>query len=242
MPIITFANSKGGAGKTTAVLLLATELARRGYRVDVLDTDPQQWFARWFDVSGRAVRNLDVVSYVTEQALSDRIAESRQRADYTIIDLPGVRSPLLARALGHSDHVLIPVQGCAMDAQGGAHVLEMLKFLADKAKLVIPHSVVLTRVNPLVTTRALAAVRQLLASRNVHVLDTPIVERAAFRDIFELGGTLQDLHPERVSNVDKARENARAFAHEVLSRVWGRLSDDDLAAADTEHRIGKTAA
>lgn len=241
MPIITFANSKGGAGKTTAVLLLATELARRGYRVDVLDTDPQQWFTRWHEVSGGAVRNLTVVSYVTEQALSDRIGESKARADYTIVDLPGVRSPLLARALGHSDHVLIPVQGCAMDAQGGAHVLEMLQFLAEKAKIRIPHSVVLTRVNPLVTTRALSAVRQLLASRNVHVLDTPIIERAAFRDIFDYGGTLQDLDPERVSNLDKAQENARAFAHEVLSRVWGRMTDE-LAAADVERRGEEVAA
>lgn len=229
MPIITFANSKGGAGKTTAVLLLATELARCGYRVDVLDTDPQQWFTRWHEVGGGAVRNLTVVSYVTEQGLADRIAESKARADYTIIDLPGVRSPLLARALGHSDHVLIPVQGCAMDAQGGAHVLEMLQFLADKAKIRIPHSVVLTRVNPLVTTRALAAVRQLLASRNVHVLDTPIVERAAFRDIFDYGGTLADLDPERVSNLDKAQENARAFGREVLSRVWSRNTEEPEA-------------
>ncbi|MGO8279594.1 ParA family protein, partial [Rhizobium ruizarguesonis] len=37
MPVITFANNKGGAGKTTAVLLLATELARKGYRVTILD-------------------------------------------------------------------------------------------------------------------------------------------------------------------------------------------------------------
>lgn len=241
MPIITFANSKGGAGKTTAVLLLATELARRGYRVNVLDTDPQQWFGRWFDVSGGRIRNMTVTRYVSEQALAERIAESKARADYTIIDLPGVRSPLLPRALGHSDHVLIPVQGCAMDAQGGAHVLEMLKFLADKVNIRIPHSVVLTRVNPLVSTRAMTAVRELLSSRNVHVLDTPIIERAAFRDIFDLGGTLQDLDPARVSNLDKARDNARAYAHEILSRVWSR-AESEQAASEIEGRLGEVAA
>ena len=33
MPVISFANAKGGAGKTTAALLLATEVAARGKRV-----------------------------------------------------------------------------------------------------------------------------------------------------------------------------------------------------------------
>ena len=52
MPVITFANTKGGAGKTTAVLLLATELARSGHRVTVLDADPQLWISRWHELSG----------------------------------------------------------------------------------------------------------------------------------------------------------------------------------------------
>lgn len=230
MPIITFANSKGGAGKTTAVLLLATELARRGYRVAVIDADPQNWFSRWYATSGGAVRNITVSGYVkTETALAESIAEAKVRADYTLIDLPGMMTPLLVRALSLSDHVLIPVQGSAMDAQGAAHVLEVLGWLAEKAKLSIPHSVVLSRVNPMVSTRALTVVRTLLAARKVHVLDTPIVERAAFRDVFDLGGTLDELDPARVSNVDKARDNARAYAHEVLARVWSR---EDAPATD----------
>ena len=46
MPVLTFANTKGGAGKTTAVLLIATELARRGHRVTILDSDPQHWITK----------------------------------------------------------------------------------------------------------------------------------------------------------------------------------------------------
>jgi chromosome partitioning protein len=79
--------------------------------------------------------------------------------------------------------------------------------------------VVLTRVSSLVTTRALQVVKGLLASRNVRVLETPIIERAAFRDVFDCGGTLQTMDPARVSNLDKARENARLFADEVRRLV-----------------------
>ncbi len=215
MPVITFANTKGGAGKTTAVMLLATELEQMGHRVTILDADPQYWINRWHENSGKHT-SIEVIPYVTMASIERQIREIRDSADFVLIDLPGARSPLLAKALGFSDHVLIPIQGCAMDAQGGAHVIELLKYLEDKAGIRIPYSVVLTRVNSMVTTRALQAIKSILAERRVHVLDTPIIERSAFRDIFDYGGTLYSMDSGRVSNLAKARENARMFAEEIL--------------------------
>jgi chromosome partitioning protein len=84
--------------------------------------------------------------------------------------------------------------------------------------------VVLTRVNSLVTTRALQTVKALLSERQVPVLETPIVERSAFRDIFDCGGTLQTMDPLCVSNLDKAQENARAFAEEMMRILPIRLT------------------
>ena len=40
MAIIAFASPKGGVGKTTSALLLASELAYRGSRVTIIDADP----------------------------------------------------------------------------------------------------------------------------------------------------------------------------------------------------------
>jgi chromosome partitioning protein len=221
MPIITFANTKGGAGKTTAVLLLSTELARQGHRVTILDADPQRWISRWHE-TGAPLANLNVVSYVTAATIQSVIAAHREKTDYFILDLPGASTPLLATAVGMSDHVLIPIQGCAMDAKGGAQVLELLQYLETKANILIPHSVVLTRVNSMVTTRALTVVKQLLAERKVRVLDTPIIERSAYRDLFDYGCSLYEMEAERFSNLDKAKENAQAFAGEVLGYVPNR--------------------
>ena len=67
----------------------------------------------------------------------------------------------------------------------------------------------------MVTTRALLTIKGLLSARGVNVVDTPIVERSAFREIFDCGGTLYDMDASRISNLDKARENAQAFAGEV---------------------------
>ena len=218
MPVITFANTKGGAGKTTAVLLLSTELARLGYRVTILDSDPQHWITRWYETSD-APENLKVIPYITASNIQTHLRDNRPDTDYFIIDLPGASSPLMAVAIGLSDHILVPIQGCAMDAKGGAQVLELLRYLEDKGGICIDHSVVLSRVNSMVTTRALSAVKTLLAERRVRVLDTPIIERSAYRDIFDYGGSLYGMDPERVSNLDKAKENAQIYAQEVLRLV-----------------------
>lgn len=221
MPVITFANAKGGAGKTTAALILATELAAQGYRITILDADPQRWITSWHELSG-VQRNISVISEVSMGSLQSHIRENRDQTDYFIIDLAGARDALVATAIGLSDHVMIPIQGCAMDARGGAQILELLQQLDKRAGVRVAHSVVLTRMSTVVTTRAMAAIKQLLAERGVAVLDTPIAERVAFRDIFDCGGTLRTMDPQRISNLDKARENARLFAEEVLGRVPAR--------------------
>jgi chromosome partitioning protein len=47
MPIISFANPKGGAGKTTSALLLACELAEKGASIIIVDADPERWISQW---------------------------------------------------------------------------------------------------------------------------------------------------------------------------------------------------
>jgi chromosome partitioning protein len=218
MPIITFANTKGGAGKTTVAVVLANELARMGHRVALLDSDPQQWISRWHSLA-KSPKNLTVISGVTEETIETQVKDLKKRGGYILIDLPGGRTPLLAKAIGLAHHVFVPVQGCAMDAVGGAQILELMKELADKCSIHIDHSVVLTRISSIITTRSMQTVKSLLAQRQVRVLDTALVERAAYRDMFVTGGSLDSMDPDRVSNLDKARENARMFAEEVLKLV-----------------------
>ncbi len=214
MPVITFANAKGGAGKTTAALLLATEFARQGFRVAILDADPQRWITQWHDITG-TLPNIQVISEVTVASLQGHIRSLAGDVEYTIIDLAGARDALVTAAIGLSDHVMIPVQGCAMDARGGAQILDLIKLMEQAGNVKISHSVVLTRVASMVTTRALLTIKGLLATRGVNVIDTPIAERSAFRELFDYGGTLYTMDPAKVSNLDKARENSRAFAMEV---------------------------
>ncbi|CAH0340780.1 ParA family protein [Rhizobium sp. CECT 9324] len=215
MPVVTFANTKGGAGKTTAALMLACELVSRGNRVTILEADQRGWMSRWH-AKGATGALLSVVS-VSDETIEAATLKAKKRGGYILIDLPSSHDALLARAVGLADHVIIPVQGCAMDAQGGAEVLDLLSELASQCDVRIPHSVVLTRVNAAVTTRALQAAKDFLTEKGIRTLSTAIAERAAYRDVFDRGGLLHNLDTLEVSNLPKALENAARLADEVIS-------------------------
>jgi chromosome partitioning protein len=47
MPTIVFASPKGGVGKSTAAVLLASELAAHGGTVTMIDADPNKPLSQW---------------------------------------------------------------------------------------------------------------------------------------------------------------------------------------------------
>lgn len=218
MPVIAFANPKGGAGKTTSALLLASELASRGATVSILDADPEKWISQWGALPGRPT-NVTIVSDITEDTIVDQIEAAAAEAQFVVIDLEGTASLMVANAIGMSDLVIIPTQGSSMDAKGAAKTIRLIRNQARMARRDIPHAVLLTRTSAAVASRAIRNVRDQLDQAGIPVFDASIVERAAYRDILDYGGLLADLDRAKVSNVDKAVENARAFAVEVVARL-----------------------
>jgi chromosome partitioning protein len=214
MAVISIANAKGGAGKTTVALLLAMEFAQRGEKVVIFDCDPLEFAAKWHRRRG-GVDTITVMTGITFANLGSNLRVQQGQGAHIIIDLSGARDALIALTAGLSDLVLIPVQGGAMDAQGAAHVLDLIGQVETNAHSHINHAVVLTRVSSFVTTRAMRSVKALLASRNIALLDTPIIERSAYRDVFEHGGTLYNIDAAKVSNLGKAQLNMQALALDV---------------------------
>lgn len=220
MPVIAFANPKGGAGKTTSALLLASELASKGAQVAILDADPEKWISQWAKLPGKPA-NIRIVSDITEDSIVDQIEEVSREAQFVIVDLEGTASLMVANAIGLSDLVVIPTQGASMDAKGAAKAIRAVRTEEKKQRdgRKIPHAVLLTRTSAAIASRSLKNVRDQLDKAGIDVFMTSIVERAAFRDVFEFGGLLSDLDPNQSSNLDKAIQNAREFAGEVLTKL-----------------------
>ena len=150
MPVISFANPKGGAGKTTTALLLASELAARGAQVTVIDADPERWISQWGALPGKP-DNIAIIGNVTEDSIVDAIEAASANSQFVIVDLEGTASLMVANAIGMSDLVVIPTQGSSMDAKGGAKTIRLIRNQERMARRPIRHAVVLTRTSAAVS-------------------------------------------------------------------------------------------
>ena len=203
MPVIAFANPKGGAGKTTAALLLASELASHKAQVTIIDADPERWISQWAKLPGKPDR-IRIVSEVTEDSIVDLIADEAVRSQFVIIDLEGTASLMVANAIGMSDLVVIPTQGGSMDAQGAAKMIRLIRNQERMTRRAIAHGVLMTRTSAAMMSRALRNVRD--------VTGRPLAEVLA----------MATSHPARVAGVGGHAGHLAAGRH----ADFVHLSDD----------------
>lgn len=218
MPTISFVSPKGGVGKTTAAVLLATEIAQKGKAVTVIDADPNKPISAWAHLPGRP-ENLHVVSEVDEESIVDEIERAEAESPFVIIDLEGTANLMVAYAISRCDFVIVPTQGSQLDAKEATKAIRLIQQQEKAFKRSIPYAVLLTRTSAAIRTRSLRHIQDQLKQFGIQLLDVQLIEREAFRSIFSFGGTLEGLDPKEVGGVDSAIINARAFAGEVIDRI-----------------------
>src|ERR1035438_9021202 len=113
MPTIAFVSPKGGAGKSTSALLLATALSKVS-DVTIIDADPNHPIQDWAD-GGNVPPKMTVVSDVTEKTIVRQIADAAAKTPLVIVDLEGTASKTVLYAIAEADLVIIPTQGSPLD-------------------------------------------------------------------------------------------------------------------------------
>src|ERR1700730_4414510 len=111
--VITIAQQKGGAGKTTVAAHLAVAWSQRGKRVAIVDIDPQGSLTHWHKI--REERFGDGYTGVTFAALcgwrvGSEIARLRRNHDIIIIDSPPHTETEARTAIRSADFIVVPVQ------------------------------------------------------------------------------------------------------------------------------------
>jgi len=218
MPTIVFASPKGGVGKSTAAVLLSTELTSHGGSVTMIDADPNRPLSQWASRPGKPAK-LKVHATASEESIIDTIEESAVQTQFVIVDLEGTASMMAGYAMSRADLVIIPAQGSHLDATEAVKAIKLVRDQEKAFKKKIPFAILFTRTSAAIRPRTLQSIEAEFMQNKIPMFDAQLHEREAFRAVFSFGGTLADLDPSQVSNLQAARQNARIFAGEVIEKL-----------------------
>ena len=179
---ITFAQQKGGSGKTTVLAHLAAAWAAAGRDVAIIDLDPQRSLTRWAEI--RKDPAITVIESKDYRAGGD-IKAAKKVHDFVLIDCPGAASSLLENAMRESDLVLAPCQPSVMD------VWALGPVIATATKLKRPLRILMNRMPP--RMGALDEVLAELGPSRALLLATQFGNRNGFSKAMLTGKTAPEL-------------------------------------------------
>ncbi len=224
MPIITFASSKGGAGKTTSGIILGTELAASGAGVVMIDADPAARLAKWAGLAD-IPDGIEVIQSAGERYILDEIEEAASKAAFVLIDLEGSASRLASYAIGESDLVIVPSGEEQQDADAAIDTLAEVAREGRTRRREIAAVILLCRTNAAVKSRLEKHIQAELQAV-APVFETQLHRRTAFSALHNSGAGLRQLDRTEFNGVIKAIANAQSFTAEVIEVLEGQGAED----------------
>lgn len=192
--VIAILNQKGGVGKTTLAVHLATALARKNRRVLLVDADPQGSALDW--AAARHSKPLFPVVGLPKNSIHKELPTLAVNYDVVIIDGPPRVYDVARSAIMASDLVLIPVQPSPYDVWAAKEIIDLL----DEAvvyKPLLNKSFVINR--KIVNTAIGRDVSDALSDYPIPVLETAISQRVPFAESATQGLTVYELDPDMLA-------------------------------------------
>lgn len=238
-PIIAFASTKGGVGKTTIAYSLATELTRRFRRNDgewpesrlsgrpefltsCIDADPNRTLTEAIRITGMPdIQILDADG----ETLLDILREAQATSKVVLIDLEGTANQAMLYACGKADLVLIPAQPSRFDVLEAVKTAGVVRQAADLVGREILYRVVLSR-TPVLRQRVAEHSRTQFAKAGLPMLGIELVQRTAFQNM-----TYSGEPPFVQEPTGGAARNVEALADEVVGILGLQLPAIDVERA-----------
>ncbi len=206
--VITVAQQKGGAGKTTLAVNLAVHYLSRGQRVALLDIDPQGSLGRWFMARREAGGDVTGLEFGTASAwgVSYECEKLKRDHDIVLIDTPPKIDADLRPALREADLVLVPVATSQVDLWA----VESVHDLARREGR--PCLVVMNRVPP--RARLTGSIAEQIDAAGLDRAASPVHNRVAYAEALGRGQGAAE-----VRRTGPAAEEIAALAADIEGRL-----------------------
>jgi chromosome partitioning protein len=144
MAIITFAQTKGGSGKTTSAMATIAELVARGETVAAIDLDPNKPLARYLSRIPE-LASVPVRSLQPDKRVIALVKELHKSYNHVIIDLMGAATNDTQVAMSVADLIIIPSQMSSGDLQCALDTFQQASEATEISGRPIACAVLMTR-------------------------------------------------------------------------------------------------
>lgn len=127
--VITVAQQKGGAGKTTLVAQLAAHWATQRRRIALIDIDPQESLTQWYRLRSKANGAEDHIDlrWVSGWRAGSEADRLKRDFDLILIDSPPHTETGAKAAVRAAELVLVPMQLSPMDLWATKPTIKMIR-------------------------------------------------------------------------------------------------------------------
>lgn len=190
---IAVANQKGGVGKTTVSLNLASAFHLGGTEAALVDADPQNTSLRWA-TSGAETLGVSVTSLAPAgDKIGNEIAKLQRKYELVVVDCPGnLEDPRTPEVLKVADFCLIPMGPSPADLFSTLAMIREVAALRRKYNPDLNSALMLNAVNG--KTKMRGEILKLLDEQDVgtHLLKSQVAQREIYRQVFALGTTVHE--------------------------------------------------
>ena len=203
MKTIAIISQKGGAGKTTLALHLATSAALAGRNTAIIDLDPQASAANWGD---RRSAELPVVLSAHASRLAHEIRRVEEmEGDLLIIDTAPHSDSAALEAAKAADLILVPCRPAILDIEAISNTLNLVKTTGT------PIFVVMNAVAPQGNEANEAA--EAIAALGVGICPVELRQRVAFSRALITGQSAEEFEPGGKAAQEAAQLHAFTCEH-----------------------------
>lgn len=184
MKVISILNQKGGVGKTTISVNLASAIAKKGKSVLLVDADPQGSALDWFASRSDEMEPLFPVVGCAKPNLHKTIPDLGKGRDVVVIDGAPRVTDLARAAIMASDLVLIPVQPSPYDVWAAEEVVKLIK----EAQIYRPEIQAAFVINRKIAKTAIGRdIVDALEGFEIEVLDSTLSQRVVYAESAAVG-------------------------------------------------------
>jgi len=203
--IISLVNQKGGVGKTTIAINLASSFAKRGHETLLIDADPQGSVLQWQSIVDN--QTIDV-RHIPRAALHEKIDTLYRDYRHIIIDCPPAIGDITRSALVVSNLAIIPIGPSPLDIWSSKETIDLIK-QARKVNSKLTRKLLICK--KIVGTRIGREAREALNTYRLKIFETEIGQRVAYIEAMITGLSVLQYQPR-----GEAANEIRTLSQEII--------------------------